>query len=146
MDFLKPENLVKFDSSATIRDFLLGLLPYPLDTIHDIIKEIKEMRDFKKANLDFILSLTILKQLSNIKALEDVDDCKVCALSLAEIENMSDKESESILFGSKLCTEHIVAYLDLRKKFGLFGKQLLKEMKRLGDLSTFVPVNRQEDE
>lgn len=133
LDLLKPENLRKFDSSGTIRDFLLGLLPYPLDTIHDIVKEIREMRDFKNANLDFILSLTLLKQLSNIKELTDVDECTVCALSLAEIEKMSEKESDEVIHSHKLCTEHIVAYLNLRKLFGLFGKQLLKEMKRLDD-------------
>ena len=114
--------------------------------VYDVVKEIKEMRDFKKANLDFILSLTILKQLSNIKELKDVDDCKVCAISLAEIENMSEEECDDIVLGRMLCTEHIVAYLDLRKKFGLFGKKLLREMKRLGDLSIFVPPRRDDTE
>jgi hypothetical protein len=148
LDFLRPENLKKYNLPEVAIKFLLGVLPIPIpvDEIYDFSKKVKEVRDFKKANLDFMLSLTILKQLSNIKEIEPVTKCPICALSPAEIEDMSEEQCHKIIMSRQFCLEHIVGRLDLRKRFGLHGKKLLKEMKRWGDQSVFVSRKKNDSE
>lgn len=146
LDFLKPENLRKHSIPITglaeegleeALSWLLGVAT-PVGILIDIGKEIKKVRDFKKSNLDFVLSLVILKKLTNVGKIERTVNCAVCALSLAEIENISEKECFDIMYGRELCVEHMVARLDLHKRFGLWGKELLIQMKRLGDSSVFL--------
>ena len=146
LDFLQPENLRKYnipilglagEGLEEALSWLLGV-PTPVGILIDIGKEIKKVRDFKKSNLDFILSLVILKKLANVGKIERTVDCAVCALSPAEIENMSEEECFDTMYRRELCVEHMVARLDLRKRFRLYGKELLIQMKRLGDSSIFI--------
>jgi len=140
LDFLQPENLKKYNISKLD---LLGegvslFIPLPVGTLIDIGREIKKVRDFKKANLNFILSLVILKKVTNVGKIERTINCAVCAVSPAEIENMSEEECFDLMYRSELCGEHMVARIDLRKRFGLHGKRLLTQMKRLGVSSIFM--------
>ena len=146
LDFLQPENLKRYnipwieiigEGAEEALSRLFGI-PFPAGVLIDIGKEIKKVRDFRKANLNFILSLVILKKLTNVGEMERTVDCAVCALSPAEIDHMSEEECFSLIYGRTLCAEHMVARIDLRKRFRLYGKQLLREMKRLGDSSVFM--------
>jgi len=88
--------------------------------------------------LDFVLSLVILKKMTNVGKVERTIDCAVCAISLAEIENMTEEECNDVMYNRELCIEHMVARLDLRKRFRLYGKNRLRAMKRLGDSSIWM--------
>jgi hypothetical protein len=114
----------------------------PLGTLIDIGKEIRKVRAFKKANLDFILSLTILKKMSNVGKTVRSINCAICAISPAEIEKMTEAQCDEIMYKRELCVEHMVARLDLKKRFGLYGKNRLREMKRLGDSSIWMASDR----
>jgi hypothetical protein len=140
LDFLQPENLKKYKISklGILSEGVSLFVPLPLGTLIDIGKEIKKVRDFKKANLDFILSLTILKKMTNVGKVERSINCAVCAISPAEIEKMTDAECDEIMYERELCMEHMVARLDLKKRFRLYGKKRLREMKRLGDSSIWM--------
>lgn len=140
LDFLQPENLKKYNISklSLLSEGVSLFVPLPLGLLIDIGKEIKQVRDFKKSNLDFILSLTILKKMTNVGKIERSIKCAVCAISPAEIEKMTDSECDDIMYNRELCIEHMVARLDLKKRFRLYGKNRLREMKRLGDSSIWM--------
>jgi hypothetical protein len=140
LDFLQPENLKKYKISklGILSEGVSFFVPLPLGTLIDIGKEVKKVRDFKKANLDFILSLTILKKMTNVGKVERSVNCAVCAISPAEIEKMTNAECDEIMYNRELCMEHMVARLDLKKRFRLYGKERLREMKRLGDSSIWM--------
>jgi len=153
LDFLQPENLRKYnipilglagEGLEEALSWLLGVST-PVGILIDIGKEIKKVRDFKKSNLDFILSLVVLKKLANVGKIERTVDCAVCALSPAEIEDMTEKECFDIMYRRELCMEHKVARLDLHKRFGLFGKELLIQMKRLGNSSIFIEPRKRKE-
>jgi hypothetical protein len=140
LDFLQPENLRKYNISKL--DVLIEgvslFVPLPLGMLIDVGREIKEVRDFRKANLDLVLSLVILKKMTNVGKIERTIDCAVCAISPAEIENMTEEECNDVMYNRELCIEHMVARLDLRKRFRLYGKNRLRAMKRLGDSSIWM--------
>ena len=142
LDFLQPDNLKKFDLSKTIQEAIgegISLFfPMPLGLFINIGKELEDLQAFKKANLGFPLSLIILKKITNVGTPEGVINCVVCEISPFEIECLSDAEANEIIYQNNLCIEHIVAGLDLRKRFGLYGKSCLKQMKRLGDASIWM--------
>jgi len=140
LDFLQPENLKKYNISklSILSEGVSLFVPLPLGLLIDIGREIKKVKDFKKANLDFILSLTILKKMTNVGKIERSINCAVCAISPAEIEKMTDDECNDIMYNHELCIEHMVARLDLKKRFGLYGKDRLREMKRLGVSSIWM--------
>lgn len=140
LDFLQPENLRKYNISALdiLSEGVSLFVPLPLGLLIDVGSEIKKVRDFRKANLDFILSLVILKKMTNVGKIERTIDCAVCAISLAEIENMTEEECNAVMYNRELCIEHIVARLDLKKRFRLYGKNRLRAMKKLGDSSIWM--------
>jgi hypothetical protein len=148
LDFLKPENLRKYNiSKLDVAGDVIGggvsliiPIPLPIGTLLSLGREIKQVEDFKKADLDFILSLTTLKKITNVGKPEEAPYCVVCNLSPSEIEEMTEDECVKILYGKELCVKHMVGRLDLRKRFRLWGKDLLREMKRLGDSSVFIDV------
>ena len=146
LDFLQPENLKKYNIqklNLIIESISLLLpAPLPLGLLIDIGREIKKVRDFGNANLNFIFSSFILKKMTNVGEIERTINCGVCAISMAEIENMSEKECDDVIDKSELCVEHMVARIDLHKRFRLWGKDLLREMKRLGDSSVFMEPER----
>lgn len=150
-EFLKPENLNKFNLSPIelageglsigidlLKNIILSSVP--IGVLINIFKEIKEIRDFKKEKLGFILSLTILKQITNIGPIESIPNCVVCNISDPEIEKMSEEKCMKLIYEEELCWEHMLARLDLRKRFRLWGKKLLKMMKELGDSSVLIDV------
>lgn len=142
IDFLRPENLKKYNISKldlTVEGAsMLSPIPLPLGTIVNVGREIKKVHDFKKSNLEFILSLFILKKMTNVGKMERTLNCAVCALSMAEIDKMSEEQCFNVMYKSELCIQHMVGRIDLRKRFRLYGKPLLKELKRLGDSSVFI--------
>ena len=152
LDFVRPENLRKHNipllglAGEGLEEALSLLtgVPSPVGILIDIGREIKRVRDFKKSDLNFILSLTILKKLANVGEIARTVDCAVCAISPAEIENMSEKECFDVMYRGKLCMKHIVGRLDLHKRFRLFGKELLIQMKRLGDSSVLMEPRERE--
>lgn len=138
LEFLKPENLKKFNISkldiATEIVSMASPVPLPIGVLVSVAKEIKEIHDFKKKNLDFIFSLYILKKLASKPTPLEIPKCRVCSLTEAEIEQMSKDECDKIALSGQFCTRHIVAYLDLRKRYSLFGKDLLLTMKKFDEL------------
>lgn len=131
LEFLKPENLRKYISKAEIGTEVVSYISAPIGILIKIGGKIKTIVDFKNKNLNFILSLFTLKKISNLLAPTELPECVVCSLSMTEIENMSEKNCEEMLLDSstKMCVEHMVAYLDLRKRYNLWGKPLLDAMK-----------------
>jgi len=135
--FLKPENLNKFNLDiANIATEVISILtpfPIPMGVIVNVAKEIKEIHEFKEKNLNFILSIYVLKKLasssSSLTFLEP-PQCKICSLSEAEIEAMSEEECDRIAFSGEFCEKHIIAYLTIRKMYALTGKKLLLAMKK----------------
>jgi hypothetical protein len=140
LEFLQPENLKKCNIARTsILSDAIGLfLPLPLGTLIEVGKELKKVKEFENANLGFGMSLTILKKIVNIGKVERSIHCAVCAISPAEIENMTNEQCSKIAYKDNLCLAHIIARLDLHKRFRLNGQALLKEMKRLGDASIWL--------
>jgi len=65
-------------------------------------------------------------------------NCAVCSISPAEIEKMTEQECDDLMYSLNLCVPHMVARIDLKKRFRLYGKARLKEMKRLGDASIWA--------
>lgn len=140
LEFLQPENLKQCNiSKVSVLSDALGLfLPLPIGTFIEIGKEVKRVEAFENANLGFILSLTILKKLANVGEIERAISCSVCAISPAEIETMTDEQCDKIIYSDNLCLAHMIARLDLKKRFHLRGKNRLREMKRLGDASIWI--------
>jgi len=144
LEFMQPENLRQFNiSKLSLLGDALGLfVPLPLGTLIEVGKEIRRVRAFENANLNFILSLAVLKKITNVGEVERPSNCAVCNVSPAEIENMTDEQCDKIMYSDELCIKHMVAILDLKKRFGLYGKNRLREMKRLGDLSVWMEPDR----
>lgn len=135
LQFLKPENLRKFNiSKADVATEIVSLavpVPLPLGILVNVAREIKEIRDFKKRNLSFSLSICLLKKLASASVPLTIPKCIICSLSEVEIENMSEKECDKIALSREFCERHIVAYLNIRKMYSLMGKDLLLLMKKL---------------
>jgi len=133
LEFLKPEKLSGYDIDlASIGFDIVSMaipIPIPLGFILEIGRKIKRRRDFKKKNLNFILSIYILKRLFNIQGPPTPPKCSICSLSSDEIENLSEEEGHKIALEHEFCQDHIIAYLTLRKTLQLFGKDLLAAMK-----------------
>jgi hypothetical protein len=140
LQFLKPENLNQCNiSKASVITDIMGLfIPLPLGTVLEAAKEIRRLEAFERANLSFILSLTILKKIANVGEVEKPVNCAVCSISPAEIEKMTEQECDDLMYSLNLCVPHMVARIDLKKRFRLYGKARLKEMKRLGDASIWA--------
>lgn len=109
-----------------------------IGTVLEAAKEIRRLEAFERANLSFILSLTILKKIANVGEVEKPVNCAVCSISPAEIEKMTEQECDDLMYSLNLCVPHMVARIDLKKRFRLYGKARLKEMKRLGDASIWA--------
>jgi hypothetical protein len=138
LEFLKPENLNKFDISkvevaAEITSMAMPF-PLPLGVLISFAQEIREIREFNKKGLNFILSIYVLKKLASAPAILEVPKCKICSLSRGEIEVMSDEECDKIILSHEFCERHIIAYLNIRKIYGLWGKDLLLMMKKMDQL------------
>jgi len=140
LDYLAPKNLKKMLNVditkivGTAGDTALTVAtayPIPLGIFIDICKKLYTYQKFKSEGLNFALSIIILRQLFNIRKPEVPSKCILCAISDSEIRNLpdDDKRIEEIVSGAS-CELHVVAYLDLRKKYQLMGKQLLLAMKR----------------
>jgi hypothetical protein len=140
LEFLQPENLKSCNISKTsILSDAVGLfLPLPIGTLIELGKELKKVDAFEKSNLGFILSLNILKKITNVGKIERSINCAVCAVSPAEIENMTDEQCDKIMYSDNLCFAHLLARLDLKKRFHFYGRDRLREMKRLGDASIWI--------
>jgi len=140
LDFLQPGKLRKYNISKLdlLTEGVSLFVPLPVGILVDLGREIKEVRDFRRANLDFVLSLVILKKMTNVGKIERTINCAVCAISPVEIENMTEDECNDVMYNRELCIEHMVARLDLKKRFRLYGKNRLREMKRLGDSSIWM--------
>lgn len=142
LDFLQLENLRKFNVSKTVLDVIgegISLfIPMPLGWLINIGNELDDLQEFKKANLNFPLSLIILKKITNVGEPEGSISCAVCAISPFEIEQLSDVKAEELMHNKEMCIEHMVARLDLHKRFGLTGKACLNQMKRLGHSSLWM--------
>lgn len=137
LEFLKPENLRKIDVSLT--DVLTEIVSMglsiaqvpaiPLGILVNIAKELKTVHDFSNKQLDFILSIYILKKIASVPMDLEVPRCILCALSKGEIENLPESECHKIALSGEFCERHLFVYLDIRKKAGLFGKRLLLAIK-----------------
>lgn len=142
IDFLQPENLKKYKIpklDLLVEGIsLLSSVHVPIGVIINLVREIVKVEAFKEAKLDFILSLFLLKKMANLGKTERTLNCAVCSISIAEIEKLSEKECFDILYNRELCIEHMVGRIDLRKRFRLYGKDLLRALKRLGDSSVFL--------
>lgn len=140
LEFVQPENLRQCNISklSLIADAVGLLVPLPLGTMVELGKEVRRVRAFEDANLNFILSLIILKKIANVGKIERSINCSVCAISPAEIENMPDEQCDKIMYSDNLCMAHLIARLDLKKRFHLYGKDRLREMKRLGEASIWI--------
>jgi hypothetical protein len=147
LEFLQPENLKQCNipKSSLLADGIGLFIPLPLGTLIEIGKEIKRVRAFEDANLNFILALTILKRITNIGKVERPINCAVCSVPPAEIEKMTDEECDKLMYDQNLCITHLVSRLDLKKRFRLYGKDRLKAMKRLGDSSIWMKPKEKKD-
>jgi hypothetical protein len=75
--------------------------------------------------------------MTNVGKMERTLNCAVCSLSIAEIDKMSEEQCFNVIYKSELYFQHMVGRIDLRQRFGLYRKPLLKELKRLGDFVSF---------
>ncbi|MEX1014363.1 MAG: hypothetical protein WDZ80_04350 [Candidatus Paceibacterota bacterium] len=138
IEITKQEDLLKFDVDSLLSDsisiFTSGLLPgLPISTLKELFEKMSKVREFKEnPKLQFSLALSILKK-SVSRNLEEseISGCQICKLSVAEIEQLDEKECHEVLHNASgdKCINHTVAYLDGRKKHRLIGKKLLKYMK-----------------
>lgn len=140
LGYLQPESLKKLlnislvDLATEAGETAIGmalLLPVPLGLFVDVCKQLYKHSKFKSENLNFALSIVVLKQLFNIRKPEAPSKCEVCAITESEIDSIpkGDKRIEEIIFGTR-CELHMIACLDIRKKYSLMGKDLLVAMKR----------------
>jgi hypothetical protein len=138
LQFLKPENLSKLNVSkvdvATEIASMAMPIPLPIGILVSVAQEIREIHEFKKKKLNFVLSIYVLKKLASAPATLEVPKCKICALSKGEIEAMSEEECHKIALSREFCERHIIAYLDIRKMYSLMGKDLLLMMKEIDEL------------
>ena len=138
LQFLKPENLNKFNVSkvdvATEIASMAMPIPFPIGILVNVAQEIREIHEFKKRKLNFILSIYVLKKMANAPVALEVPKCKICSLSKGEIESMSEEECHKIALSHEFCERHLIAYLNLRKMYSLMGKDLLLMMKEMDEL------------
>ncbi len=142
LELLKPENLRKLKLDSLVIDIISAIpKPIPADSPLGIIGIIIELARYLRAKdllkdkgIAFVLSLMVVKKvigyvISKIKP----TNCVICALSIEEIKRMSKGEAEEVikeLFkNGQICINHMVAYLDIRKKYRYTGKKLLLAMK-----------------
>jgi hypothetical protein len=58
------------------------------------------------------------------------EECKICELSINDINALSKEEAEKIALSGKLCVKHMVTHLNVRKgRAFLIGKELLLAIK-----------------
>jgi len=147
LNVLTPENLRKFKwpTSQDIISLVISTTPIASHPILNILslsvgafieaaRYLRARGVLKDKGVAFVLSIMVIKKLmeSFLAELEPVN-CVVCALSKKEIEQMSEREAEDVIRESflpgRLCVDHMVAYLDIRKKYKYTGKKLLLMMK-----------------
>lgn len=120
------------DSYATeIGTDTVGLMiPLPLGFAKFLIsKGIRKIK-IKKEKLEWLIYLLALTSFYQ-KPKTTEERCKICELSLSEIEELSEKECEKIVFGNK-CMSHMVIYLNL-KRLRRSAKQFLSLIKENED-------------
>ena len=99
------------------------------DIINFFINGMKS-RSIRESGIDWFVYLDAFKIFEDLDAPKPTI-CKICNITIEEINNMSKGDVEKILFG-EMCTGHMVMYLNLRKVVarGIYGKPLLFAMKK----------------
>jgi hypothetical protein len=137
LQFLSLENLRRLDPdlASLVTDVVSSVIPVsvPLNSIVQFVSRIKRLRDFRKQKLDFILAVYMLKKLSTSQSMPCLPKCKMCLLSVAEIEGMTDEECGKVFFSRGFCLAHTIAFLDIRKRYGLTGRNLLLAVKKISE-------------
>jgi len=139
-EIVKIEKIPKFNIYAITQDIISNVIstissfPLPLSTIAEIYRYINVKRKLKRNDLKFIISLTILKKLLGaIVNMPNPVNCVICSLSIAEIKEMNESDIQNViremLEPGRLCFSHMIAYLDLRQKQHLTGRDLLIKLK-----------------
>jgi hypothetical protein len=104
-------------------------VPIPVGMVIDFFKRVYEIQEFRKKNLDFAYSFFVLRRILNKKIPSTPILCLICSKTFDELKNLSNEEVEATI-KSPMCIRHMVAYLNARKPYGLFGKDILLAIKK----------------
>jgi len=107
--------------SDVFMDLASLILSAPVSTLKSLITKLLENKRIKEKNLEWLLFLQFLKAFQ-IRP-KQPNRCKMCNLSLAEIESIPNEKVES--YFNEMCLGHTVLYLNLRKVTSATGKALL---------------------
>lgn len=111
--------------SDVLMDFASLIFGAPVSALKSLMTKLLENKRIKEKNLDWLVYLQFLKVFQTRS--EQPIKCKVCNLSVAEIENMPNEKVES--YFNEMCTGHTILYLNLRKLTSTTGKELLMLIK-----------------
>ena len=113
--------------SDIVTDIASLIVTLPIGTIKTKIFSMLENRDIKSRNLSWVIYVHSLKAFQN----KDIklEQCKLCNLSIAELDNMTEIEAENILHGMNFCPGHNIVYLNVRKYFPSHGADLIRLIK-----------------
>lgn len=104
------------------------IIAAPVGAIKTITLGLLENNDIKNKNLEWLVYTHSLKAFQR-KELK-TGKCKMCNLSIAEIDSLTEDEVNKYIFGtSNLCLGHMIVYLNIRKFLNAYGKDLLKLIK-----------------
>lgn len=107
--------------SDVFMDLASLILSAPVSTLKSLITKLLENKRIKDKNLEWLLFLQFLKAFQTRP--KQPNRCKMCNLSLAEIESIPNEKVES--YFNEMCLGHTVLYLNLRKVTSATGKALL---------------------
>lgn len=112
-------------------------IPVPLSTMAEIYRWIKSRNILKTPQMELgWATLMIKKLIPYLETINAPNNCIICSMTLREIQNLSNTEAEEIIkrimnnSEKFLCENHMIAWLDIRKRYALTGKELLIAMKQ----------------
>ena len=104
-----------------------SLIPMGSEVINSMIKTIRILRA-RRLELGIVVALALFGQLM-VGGAEKAANCKICSLTMSEIDNAIESDSDDLSLFGELCMDHMVAYLNGRKVHHFVGPSLVRFMK-----------------
>lgn len=116
------------DGAGALSSLLLPVLP--LGTLKEIFNYFKNQRTLENnKEILFVFSLLYLQKVLTdfFVNTEIVEQCPICKLTSIEVDTQTDDEIHNFIMSktSKMCIDHMVSYLTVRKFTQATGKELL---------------------